>query len=61
MIKNSWIFPANWTLVNGNKIVLKKLLTIKNSIIKTSDFENWKKFLESIKEFNKYFISVTKK
>ena len=53
-------FKGEYTVV-GNKIVLKKLLTIKNSIIKTSDFENWKKFLESIKEFNKYFISVTKK
>jgi len=53
-------FKGEYTVI-GNKIVLKKLLTIKNSIIKTSDFENWKKFLESIKEFNKYFISVTKK
>jgi hypothetical protein len=53
-------FKGEYTVV-GNKIILKKLLTIKNSIIKTSDFENWKKFLESIKEFNKYFISVTKK
>lgn len=48
-------------LVAGNKITLRKTLTIKNSIIKTTDFENWKKFLESIKEFNKYFITITKK
>lgn len=48
-------------LVSGNKITLKKSLVIKNSIIKATDFENWKKFLLAIKEFNKYFISVTKK
>ncbi len=47
--------------VSGNKITLKKSLTIKNSVIKVTDFENWKKFLEAIKEFNKYFLSVTKK
>jgi hypothetical protein len=48
-------------VVTGNKITLKKTLTIKNSIINASDFTNWKKFLTSIKEFNKFFISVTKK
>ncbi len=53
-------FKGEYT-VAGNKITLKKLLTIKNSVIKASDFTNWKKFLESIKDFNKYFISVTKK
>lgn len=53
-------FKGEYSVV-GNKIVLKKLLTIKNSIIKTNDFTNWKKFLGDIKEFNKYFISVTKK
>ncbi|MBC7934022.1 MAG: hypothetical protein H7Y86_01505 [Rhizobacter sp.] len=45
----------------GNKMLLKKTLVIKNSIIKKSDFTNWTKFIESIKEFNKYLISVTKK
>ncbi len=47
--------------VSGNMITLKKSLTIKNSVIKATDFENWKKFLEDIKEFNKYFLSVTRK
>lgn len=45
----------------GNKMLLKKTLVIKNSIIKKSDFTNWVKFIESIKEFNKYLISVTPK
>lgn len=48
-------------LVTGNKIVLKKNLAIKKSIINKSDFENWKKFLESIKEFSSYFFSITSK
>ncbi|MES1223301.1 MAG: transglutaminase-like domain-containing protein, partial [Bacteroidota bacterium] len=47
--------------VTGNKIFLRKKITIKNGIIKKSDFENWKKFLNSIKEFSKYIVSVTKK
>jgi len=48
-------------IVSGNKIMLKKKVVIKNSVIKTNDFENWKKFLGSIKEFSKYLLSVTKK
>jgi hypothetical protein len=48
-------------IITDNKIVLKKTLAIKNSVIKKSDFEQWKKFIESIKEFNKYLITVTQK
>jgi hypothetical protein len=48
-------------VVTGNKIVLRKELTIRNSIIKKEDFANWTKFIDSIKEFNKYLISITKK
>jgi hypothetical protein len=47
--------------VSGNRIFLRKKIVIKNSIIKKSDFENWKKFLGSIKEFSKYLLSITKK
>jgi hypothetical protein len=46
--------------VQGNKIVLKKYLAIKNSVISKNDFANWTKFLQSIKEFSGYFFSVTK-
>ena len=53
-------FKGEYTIVN-NKLILKKSLAIKNSIIKKSDFENWKKFIESIKEFNKYLITITQK
>jgi hypothetical protein len=48
-------------VVTGNKIVLKKYLVLKNSTIPTSDFANWKKFLESIKSFSSYFFSITSK
>ena len=60
MARDGYEFNGEY-LVSGNKITLRKSLIIKNSIIRASDFENWKKFLEAIKEFNKYFISVTKK
>ena len=53
-------FKGEYT-VTGNKIVLKKKIVIKNSQVKKTDFDNWKKFLGSIKEFSKYLLSVTKK
>lgn len=53
-------FKGEYT-VTGNKIVLKKYLVIKNSMINKSDFANWKKFLESIKSFSSYFFSITSK
>jgi hypothetical protein len=48
-------------LVQGNKIILKKLLTLKSSVINSKDFAEWTKFLDSIKEFSGYFFSVTSK
>jgi len=58
-IKNdNYEFKGEYTVVN-NKLTLKKVLAIKNSIIKKTDFENWTKFVESIKEFNKYLITIT--
>lgn len=60
MVFDGYEFKGEY-VVTGNKILLKKKLSIKNSIIKTSDFENWRKFLSAIKDFNKYFITVTKK
>lgn len=43
------------------KMTLKKKLVIKNSIIPKKDFDNWKKFIESIREFNRYLLTVTNK
>jgi len=48
-------------MTTGNKITLKKTLTIKKSIINKTDLTNWKKFLDSIKEFSSYFFSITTK
>ena len=48
-------------IAEGNVMKLKKKLLIKNGMIKKSDFANWKKFIESIKDFNKYLLSITQK
>ncbi len=53
-------FSGEYT-VTGNKMVLHKTLVIKNGVIKKDDFANWKKFIESIREFNTYLLSITKK
>ncbi|MFT3934247.1 MAG: transglutaminase-like domain-containing protein [Chitinophagaceae bacterium] len=57
---DGYAFKGEYT-VTGNTIVLRKKILIKNSMIKKADFENWKKFLGSIKEFSKYLLSVTNK
>ena len=60
-IKNdNYEFKGEYIVLN-NKLTLKKVLSIKNSIIKKTDFDNWTKFIESIKEFNKYLITITQK
>jgi hypothetical protein len=48
-------------IVTGNKLTLKKNLAIKKSIINKTDLANWKKFLESIRQFSSYFFSITDK
>jgi hypothetical protein len=48
-------------ILQGNKVILKKLLVLKSSVIKKKDFTEWIKFLDSIKEFSGYFFSVTTK
>lgn len=58
--QNGYEFSGEY-VVAGNKITLKKQIVLKNSTIATTDFENWKKFLESIKTFSSYFFSVTTK
>lgn len=58
--QNGYEFKGEY-VVSGNKIILKKQLVLNNSIVNYSDFDNWKKFLESIKTFSSYFFSVTTK
>jgi hypothetical protein len=54
-------FNGAYIQQGDQKMVLKKVLLIKNGIIRKSDFANWTKFIESIKEFNKYLLSITNK
>jgi Transglutaminase-like superfamily/Domain of Unknown Function with PDB structure (DUF3857) len=53
-------FKGTYTLV-GNKMTLSKTLAIKKNVIPKKDLPEWKKFIESIKEFNKYLLSITNK
>jgi hypothetical protein len=46
--------------VNGNKVKLKKTLTIKDSVIPAVELGGWKNFLEQLKEFNSYLLTITK-
>lgn len=45
-------------LVSKQKVVLKKLLAIKDPIITGSQFEKWKGFLTELKKFNNNLISA---
>ena len=46
--------------VAGNKVKLKKTLTIKESVIPADQLVAWRNFLEQLKEFNSYLLTVTK-
>ncbi|MET0242877.1 MAG: transglutaminase domain-containing protein, partial [Flavitalea sp.] len=48
-------------VVSGNTIVLKKYLVLKKSTIPQNEFEEWKKFLGTIRSFSSYFFSITGK
>ncbi len=58
--EDGYEFKGTYT-INGNKIALKKSLILKKNIIDKNDLKAWTKFIESIKEFNKYFLSITNK
>jgi hypothetical protein len=60
IMQKGYEFKGTYTIV-GNKIILKKSLKLKNNIIEKKDLAEWTKFIESIKEFNKYFISIINK
>ncbi len=46
--------------VNGNKVLLKKTLTIGSGRIKKEDFGNWKDFLKKLKDFNNNIVMAEK-
>ena len=60
LVYDGYEFKGEYIL-NGNKMTLKKELSIKNGIIKKTDFPNWTKFINAIKEFNQYLLSITNK
>ena len=45
---------------NGNKLVLKKSLTINTGTVKIDDFANWKDFLKKLKDFNNNMVVAVK-
>ena len=46
--------------VTGNKVKLKKTLTIKDSIIPADQLAAWSNFLDQLKDFNSYLLTITK-
>jgi hypothetical protein len=57
--KPAYAFNGSYE-VTGNKVKLKKTLTIKDNVIPADGLQDWKGFLEQLKEFNSYLITVTK-
>lgn len=57
--KPAYAFSGSYE-VAGNKVKLKKTLTIKDNVIPADGLQDWKSFLDQLKEFNSYLITVTK-
>lgn len=58
MIDNSqYSFKGSYEIF-GNKVKLKKILTIKDSIIPESRLAEWKRFLEQLREFDGYLLTI---
>ena len=53
-------FSGKYILI-GNKMTLKKTLAIKKNVIPKKELPAWKNFIESIRDFNKYLLSITNK
>lgn len=53
-------FKGTYT-IEGSRLVLKKELTVRNSIIPKKEFSDWTKFIASIREFNKYLVTISNK
>jgi transglutaminase-like putative cysteine protease len=52
-------FSGTYT-VNGNKVLLKKSLSINSGTIKKDDFANWKAFLKNLRDFNNNIVMAEK-
>ena len=56
---NDYGFKGSYTQT-GDKIILKKALSIKTGTVKKEDFDNWKSFLKKLKDFNNNIVTVEK-
>ncbi len=56
---NDYGFTGSYTQT-GDKIILKKVLSIKTGTVKKDDFGNWSTFLKKLKEFNDNIVIVEK-
>jgi transglutaminase-like putative cysteine protease len=52
-------FAGSYT-ISGNKVLLKKTLSISSGRIKKDDFGNWKDFLKKLKDFNNNIVMAEK-
>ncbi len=52
-------FSGQYT-VNGNRVMLKKSLSINTGTVKKADFSNWKAFLGKLRDFNNNIVIVEK-
>jgi len=57
--KPGYAFTGSYEFA-GNKVKLKKTLTIKDAVIPATELASWKTFLEQLKEFNSYLLTITK-
>lgn len=57
---NGYEFKGTYT-IEGTRLVLKKELTVRNSVIPKKEFPDWTHFIESIREFNKYLVTISNK
>lgn len=46
--------------MKGNKLVLKKTLSIKNSVVSFQQLEPWKDFLMQVRDFNRNMVTIVK-
>lgn len=56
---NDYGFKGSYTQ-SGDKIILKKALSIKTGTVKNGDFDKWKSFLKKLKDFNNNIVMVEK-
>ncbi len=47
--------------IKGNKLLFKKSLSLKKELLPPDKLPEWRTFLDALKEFNSYLITITKK